>query len=261
MEPISLIRTEAQRLADVLAGVDPAMPVPTCPGWTASDLLWHLGEVHWFWANVLSRGAVTEADVEQIEQDKPVRPESMAELVAFRDRSTEALLAELATLDDADHRWTWVPAEQTVGFTRRMQVYEATMHRVDAELTAGVDVGPIHPEVAAGAVGHAVAYMWGWRPEWAAYTPAAVVELAASDTGDRWLAEVGRWTGTGPESGRQFDQPCCRRADEGEPAASATAPAEQLALWAWRRGGADVRPSGHPDAVAALLAVVESGIQ
>jgi len=47
---------------------------------------------------------------------------------------------------------------------RRMQTYEATMHRVDAELTADLPTGPIAPDVAVGAVDHAVDVMWGWRP-------------------------------------------------------------------------------------------------
>jgi hypothetical protein len=45
-----------------------------------------------------------------------------------------------------------------------MQTYEATMHRVDAELTADLPTGPIAPDVAVGAVDHAVDVMWGWRP-------------------------------------------------------------------------------------------------
>ena len=100
MDPITVIRREAGRVATVLAGVDPALPVPTCPEWTASDLLWHLGEVHWFWANVLARGATTEADVEQIEETKPARPESPAGLADFLNQSTHALAAQLAALGD-----------------------------------------------------------------------------------------------------------------------------------------------------------------
>lgn len=260
MDALRIIRREATRFSDVLVALDPTLPVPTCPEWIAADLLWHLGEVHWFWANVLARGATTDADVEQIEADKPPRPDTMAGLAAFRAVATDALLAELAASDDDTHRWTWVPDEQTVGFTRRMQVHEATMHRVDAELTASLEVTPIDPRVAAAAVGHAVAYMWAWRPEWATYTPAAIVAFEATDTGDRWLAEVGRWRGTGPTSGQAFDEPCCRVVDGGEPTASVAAPAGQLARWAWRRGG-EATPTGDPDAVAALLAVVDNGIR
>ena len=72
-----------------------------------------------------------------------------------------------------------------------MQTYEATIHRVDAELTAAQPISVISPDVAAGAVDQAVDVMWGWMPEGAAYEPRAVVEFIASDTDQRWLAEVG----------------------------------------------------------------------
>ena len=35
-----------------------------------------------------------------------------------------------------------------------MQTHEATMHRVDAELAAGLPIGPINPEVAADGIDH-----------------------------------------------------------------------------------------------------------
>ena len=53
MDRIAIIRTEARRLADVLAVTPPDARCPTCPEWSASDLLWHLTNVHFFWAGVL----------------------------------------------------------------------------------------------------------------------------------------------------------------------------------------------------------------
>ena len=29
-------------------------PVEHCPGWTVADLVWHLTEVHWFWAKIVA---------------------------------------------------------------------------------------------------------------------------------------------------------------------------------------------------------------
>jgi uncharacterized protein (TIGR03083 family) len=260
MDRVTIIRTEAQRLADVLAAVGPDARCPTCPDWSASDLLWHLTKVHHFWAGVLAQDARTNADIEAVEQAKPKRPTAMADLLALRDRATAALLEQLDRLDDTAPRWSWWPPDQTVGFTRRMQTYEATMHRVDAELTAGLPIGPIAPDVATGAVDHAVDVMWGWRPEWATYKPRAVVEFAAPDVNHRWLVEFGHWTGTGPESGTKFDMPRAVRATAGEPTATVTAPAVDLALWAWTRGGS-VEISGQPAALAALDAMVTNGMQ
>jgi uncharacterized damage-inducible protein DinB len=68
MDRIAIIRTEAQRLADVLAVAEPEARCPTCPDWSASDLLWHLTMVHFFWAGVLARDARTESDIAAVEE-------------------------------------------------------------------------------------------------------------------------------------------------------------------------------------------------
>lgn len=255
MDRAAIIRAESQRLADVLAATEPEAPCPTCPDWNALDLLWHLTEVHWFWSQILARDARTDGDVGAIEQAKPDRPTVVADLLALRADSTEALLNQLASLSDAEPRWSWWPPEQTVGFTRRMQTYEATMHRVDAELTARIPVGPMASDVATGAVDHAVDVMWAWQPEGATYVRDAVVEFVAADTGAHWLVEVGRWAADGFGS----DRPRAQRAVEGGATAVVTAPVADLALWSWTRGGS-VSVTGEPSAVAALESVVAGGL-
>jgi uncharacterized protein (TIGR03083 family) len=250
MDAIAIIRTGAQRFADVLAAAAPDARCPTCPDWSAADLLWHLTGVHFFWAGVLAQDARTEADIAAVEQSKPDRPSGTSDLLALREQATNALVAQLGKLDDAEPRWTWWPPDQTVGFTRRMQVYEATMHRVDAELTAAVPVGPIRPDAAAGAVHHAVEVMWGWPPDGAGYQARAVVDFVATDIDRRWLVEVGQ-SNEGPRA---------VRATAGKPTATVRGPVHDLALWAWTRGAA-VEISGDAASVAALNAVVNNGIQ
>jgi uncharacterized protein (TIGR03083 family) len=250
MDRIAIIRTEAQRLADVLAPIAPDARCPTCPEWSASDLLWHLTSVHYFWAGVLSRNARTEADIGAVEQSKPARPTDVADLLALRETATTALLEQLNRLDDTEPRWSWWPSDQTVGFTRRMQTYEATMHRVDAELAAGLPVGPIGADVATGAVDHAVDVMWGWPPDGAGYEVRAVVGFVASDADQRWLVEVGTASGS----------PRAVRATAGKPTATVSAPVVDLALWAWTRGGC-VEIAGDAASVAALDAVITNGMQ
>jgi uncharacterized protein (TIGR03083 family) len=260
IDRIAVIRGEAQRFADVLADTPPESRCPTCPDWNAADLLWHLTEVHTFWATVLGDDLRTDEQAESAEQHKPERPDSVAAMLPLRGRATEDLLAQLAALADDEPRWTWWEADQTVGFTRRMQTYEATMHRVDAELTAGVDVSPISPAVAAGAVDHCADVMWGWMPDWAVRESLAVAELVASDTGQRWLVDVGHWTGTGPQSGNAFDEPHGTRADPGAtPTVTVTGTVQGLALWAWTRGGT-VQIVGDDAGKAALGGLIDRGI-
>lgn len=63
----------------------------------------------------------------------------LQQTLPLRERATTELVSQLNALDDSQPRWSWWEPDQTVGFTRRMQTYEATMHRVDAELIAGLD--------------------------------------------------------------------------------------------------------------------------
>ncbi len=250
MDRIAIVRAEAQRFADVLSKTAPDARCPTCPDWSASDLLWHLTEVHFFWAGVLERTPGPNPTSRPCSRPSPIAPNGTADLLALREQATSALLDQLGRLDDAEPRWSWWAQDQTVGFTRRMQTYEATMHRVDAELTAGLPVGPIAPDVAAGAVDHAIDVMWGWRPEGSTYAASAVVEFVASDADQRWLVEVGT----------AADWPRAVRATTAEPTATVTAPVVDLGLWVWTRPGT-VEISGQPASVAALEAVVTNGMQ
>lgn len=255
MDRLAIIDAESRRFADVLSSTDLSAHCPTCPAWSAADLLWHLTEVHYFWAGILGDGVLTEAGIPAVEEAKPQRPAEPADLLALREDATAKLLVQLTRRDDAEPCWSWWPPDQTVGFTRRMQTYEATMHRVDAELAAGLPASPISPEVAAGAIDHAVDVMWGWMPEHASAQPGAVVEFVASDTGTRWLVDVGSWS---VPSGKSA--PRATRAGDGEPTAVVTAPVNDLALWTWTRGGS-VDVSGQQHAVAALDALLTQGMQ
>jgi len=254
MDRLAIIESESRRFAEALSGTDPEGRCPTCPDWKAVDLLWHLTEVHLFWSAILAGGVRRDDEIPAVEAAKPDRPVGVAELLALREQATAALIAALAARDDAEACWSWWPADQTVGFTRRMQTYEATMHRIDAELVANLTVSPIADDVAAGAIDHAVDVMWGWMPDGATYEPAHTVEFAADDTGQSWLVEVGRWSG-----GESAGGPRAARASAGAPTATVRGNVVDLALWSWTRGGS-VRLDGDPVSLAALDAVVTQGM-
>jgi len=257
MDRLAVITAESDRFAAVLAECAADARVPSCPDWDARDLLWHLTGVHHFWTGVLSTGAKEEKDLHALViQD---RPDSLDDLLAARARATAGLLEQLRAHDDAETAWSWFEADQSVGFTRRMQTYEATLHRVDAEQAAGLQVTTLDPEVAAGAVDHAVDVMWwGWAPEGATYEAQSVVELVATDTGQRWLVQLGRLVGE--SDGKRFDLPRAGRAESGTPLATVSAPAHDLALWAWTRGDR-VGIDGDETAVKEVAALNAHGIQ
>lgn len=254
-----VIARESARLADVLAAADPAAPVPTCPGWSATDLLTHLVRVHDFWAHVVGDG-LDDAGVAAFEADRPAPPTDRDALLAARADATARLLAALAERGPSDPAWSWFPLDRTVGFTWRMQTHEATMHRIDAELTAGLPVSPIDDVVAGEGIDHVLDVMWAWVPT-VAPAGAPVVELVATDDPRTW--RVTPFTFTGEAFGHTVaDHPvACRAADEasGPVVAQVTGPVAQLDRFCWNRRG-DVVTSGDAAALAALRAAAEAGI-
>lgn len=258
IDAVAHIRAEADRFAAVLAGVALDARVPSCPDWNAAELLSHLAGVHQFWAGVLAHGFTQTSDVQAWDEQRPRLPESIAELLSVRKASTEALVAELASRDDAEPAWSWFPADQTVGFTRRMQTHEVTMHRVDAELTAGLPVSGIAADIAAAGIDHVLDVMWNWVPQSAQCRETGVLELRATDTGQRWLVRTLRWSGQA--WGTQFvDQSAALRAtDASVPTASVRAPIAELDLLVWGRP-ATVERSGRAEVLDEFDAAVAEG--
>lgn len=258
-DPIHVIRGESARFAAALATIDGARPVPTCPGWRAADLLWHLTEVQIFWSAVITSGATRPEHVEAIEAHPPIRPSRRAEVLARRERATEDLLAALLSGPLDAPAWSWFPGDQSVGFSLRMQPHEATIHRVDAELTAGLPDTPVPADVAASGIDHVLDVMWNWVPADAHKTMLGVVELRPTDAEPR-LVQLYRWNGSA--WGQEFvDQIAGTRADPGAtPIAVVEATAHELDLLVWSRPAGTTR---HGDAatLADLDELIAFGIQ
>lgn len=120
--------------------------VEHCPGWTVADLVWHVTEVHWFWATIA--GETLSAPPE--ESRRPKRP-SDGELVPTFEAGAQRLVDVLVDAKPEAECWTWAPGHQNVGFVIRHQVQEALVHHWDACHSAGRPWS-VPPEVAADCV-------------------------------------------------------------------------------------------------------------
>lgn len=143
LDYLSHLAADSARFVEALAQTPPEPRVPTCPGWDADDLLWHLGQVQWFWAAVIGRGLTVHAEVENL--DNGGRPAGRDGLLAFFGQASDDLRHNLAAASPQGSALTW-SQDQTVGFIRRRQAHEALIHRIDAELTAG-DRTPMDPDL------------------------------------------------------------------------------------------------------------------
>jgi hypothetical protein len=130
-----LLRTAAAQAPDA--------QIEHCPDWTSADLVQHLGDVQWFWAEVLTRRATTPADVLAIRLE---REDRHAQLTAgWTADQSNRLVAALDGVDDDVVVWTWWPSAQHVGFIRRRQTIEALIHTWDACNAADLDLAASVP--------------------------------------------------------------------------------------------------------------------
>ncbi len=234
LDYLAHLREESARFVAVLRDAPSDGPVPSCPDWLADDLLWHLGEVQWFWGTIVREQV---ADPEGLVH--PDRPADRDGLLEFFDASSKELQTALADTDPTAHRWTW-SEDQTAGFIRRRQAHEALIHRVDAELAADVARAAMDAELAGDGVDEALRVMFGGCPPWGRMDPEHDVTLRvrATDTGRSWLVTLGTFSGTSPDGTVYDGEDDIQVADEdtGAPAAATIeGAAADLDCWLWGR--------------------------
>jgi uncharacterized protein (TIGR03083 family) len=264
MDYAGVIAQESARMADALAQAPLTAPVPSCSDWSAADLAYHLGEVQDFWSQIVGNapaGPDDADDTERLADD---------ELVPFLRTRTEALLAALAAHDPADPCWSWSSTGGTVGWVLRRQAHEALVHRVDAEQTAGLPVTDPGIALAADGVDEMLGVMVSGLPAWATFTPDGQrVRLLATDAEREWVLAFGRFHGTSPTTGTEYDEECGElvggapwEGEDEDVTATVAGPAWDLELWLWGRGGAEgLTVEGDHAAVDRLRAVIVDSTQ
>lgn len=231
------IMSESARFRDVLAHVAPGTRVPTCPDWDGDDLLWHLAQVQDFWARMVFDRPVG-PDAHTAEE----RPADHAGLLSMSEAASARLAGALEGVDSEAEAWTWHHADHTVGFILRRQAHEALIHRLDAELTAGLATGEsseVDPELAADCVEEALDVLYGSSPAWGSWEGLpAHVRVDCTDTDDQVWVQLGRFRGHDPDADEDVDEEDLHVvADPGhEPDVVVQGTAADLAAWLWDRG-------------------------
>ncbi len=192
--------------------------VPPCPAWTVADLVYHLGEVHYFWGEVARR----RLDAPTVEP--PARPPD-GELVAWAAEQATELERTLHDTDPTTPVWTWAP-QKDVGFIVRRMAQETAVHRWDAEAAAG-DARPIDAELASDGIDEFFAFFLDERPQDGGATLGGSVHLHATDTPGEWVVREGA------------DGALTVTAEHAKGDAAIRGPASDLLLALWRRIGLD----------------------
>lgn len=232
---LEAIRRESARFRGVLAACDPNARVPSCPDWTAEDLLWHLADVQDYW------GAVIDARPKDPGDDViPGRPDGFDAVLARYDEGTAHLIAALESADPSEPAATWKKDDQSVAFIYRRQAHEALIHRLDAELAAG-EVTALDPLLASDGVEEVLDVMYGGLPAWGTWTPLDhFVRIDCTDTDQQVWVQIGQFSGTDPDEIDHHEDDIHVVADPGvDPDVVVEGLAGALDAWLWRRTDSD----------------------
>jgi uncharacterized protein (TIGR03083 family) len=216
------------RFRSAVVAATPGTPVPTCPGWTVSDLTSHLAGVY------LHKVECTRHGVEPnpwppagLEQEAAAAP------VALLERAYAELTTEFDSREPEAAAGGWYVPDRTVGFLVRRMAQETAIHRLDAELAAGMSPAQVPDDLALDGIDEFLyrflAYATGAWLEWASSvlhgTDNGAVRLATPSGG--WLV---RPTPEGVKV--SSDEPV-------DVLAEVTAAPSDLLCWLWGRFGDD----------------------
>jgi uncharacterized protein (TIGR03083 family) len=181
---IASIKADSTALADAATG-HLAQPVPSCPDWTVTDLVKHMGGVFGWVSAILAAGGARPAggfaeppadDDALLDWYSQVRDQMIADLVAHRPE---------------DPAWAFVPsAPQNAGWWCRRQALESAVHRFDAQSASGKP-GGLDPALAAEGIDE---YLTELLPRIVRNQPidgmTGTFHVHTTDTGGEWSLDL-----------------------------------------------------------------------
>jgi uncharacterized protein (TIGR03083 family) len=230
-------------LRDAASSTGLDRPVPSCPGWTAADLVTHVGHVY------LHKAAV----MREAKWPEPWPPDGLpADPLAVLDLGYRDLTAEFAGRQPDEPSLTWYGPEQTVGFWIRRMAQETVVHRMDAQLAAGVSVTPAPDDLGIDGVDEALKRFLDYGSvQWPGEYATVEGGHLASDAGTDTIVVT-----AGPAAWTVRPTPKSVSVTDGTDSAAraeVSADPDATLRWLWRRAGDDVVTVTGDPAWAAYL--------
>jgi uncharacterized protein (TIGR03083 family) len=177
---LNALARESKALAEAAAEAGLSARVPSCPEWTVSDLLIHCAS-----GDLSARTIIERRTTERGPAELPEIPPTSEALVAWYLEGTNALIDALRKTDSSIPIWTFSPADRTAKFWFRRRAHETSIHRIDAQLAAGV-TRPIDAPLAADGVDE---FLTLFVPRWGKEAVGAgeTLHFHCTDAEGEWL--------------------------------------------------------------------------
>ncbi len=225
------LRAHTEQLAECVGAASSDAEVPTCPGWTVSDLVAHVGHTQHWVSEIIERRIVDPAQLPTEMATVPTEPDDWPAwlsdggaraVAACSDEALEAPVFNAAT-DDRTGGEFWLQS----------LLNEAVIHGADAAYAAGRDVD-VDADIAADLISNHLAMLTS--PTWAARRPESASALSGAGETLHWhatdepgLGEAGDWFIERRPEGATW------QARSGEADVSVSGPAKSLLLILTRR--------------------------
>lgn len=169
-----------------------AAPVPGCPGWQVGDLVRHTGGVH-RWAAGIVAAASHQRPAGGSARHAPPADLPDEELLPWYAAGLQGLLDTLRAAPAGLDCWTFLAAPTPKAFWARRQAHETAIHRLDAELAAGVTPTGVSAEFAADGLDELFGFL-SQRHGRLRTDASRTILIGATDLDRAWLVT----TSTGP---------------------------------------------------------------
>jgi uncharacterized protein (TIGR03083 family) len=179
------LRADAEAFAAAAAEAPGDTPVLSCPEWTATDLVHHLGSIYGWVRALLVRGGTDRPEPRRQPEGAPTGPSAVE---WWRDEYGR-LLATLEATDPEAPAWNWAPQSKKAGFWHRRMAHETAIHRWDMQM-AYAAAEPIEAKLAADGISEVLD---SWLPAGRRQLPdrpQGVVQLLAHDAGQEWYVRL-----------------------------------------------------------------------
>lgn len=189
---------ETRAFSDVIRRADPDAPVPSCPGWTVTQLMKHLGRGHRWSAQIVADRLLGPLDPREVRDGKP--PADVDGAIEWLNQGARSVIDAVERVGAETRVWTFV-GPRPAGWWVRRRVHEATVHRADAVLAVGGDF-ELDSELAADGISEWIDLaITGAKPTNPPLRPGQTLHLHAHDDG---LGPTGEWTIANDEEGLQW---------------------------------------------------------